>query len=321
MNRMKAISPIHRTFLWGTCFLILTLGEVQAQQDAQFTQYMYNTLSINPAYAGTRGVLSATGVYRSQWLGLDGAPNSQTFNLHTPLNRGLGIGFSIINDEIGNGTNQDTYFDAAVSYTISLSEADRLSFGLKLGGHSLNIDFNQLRNYNSADIPLLESAIDNRFSPNFGAGIYYHNSKYYAGLSVPNFLATEHFQNSGNMRFVAEERMNVYLMGGAVYDLSPEWKIKPAFLLKAVNGAPLQADLSANLFFQERFSVVAASLKTAAVSGLFSYQISNQLMLGVAYDWETTQLGSTAFNNGSVEIFLRYEFIRGFDKIITPRFF
>lgn len=320
MGIKRHISPI----IGCTALLLLLLAApfgVRAQQDAQFTQYMYNTLSINPAYAGTRGVLSATGVFRSQWVGLDGAPNSQTFNIHTPYKYGLGLGFSIINDEIGNGTNQDTYFDLAVSYTVPVSETAKLAFGLKGGGHSLNIDFNQLRNYSSADMPMIEPAIDNKFSPNFGAGVYLHTPRYYAGLSVPNFFATEHFQSSGSSRFVAEERMNIYLMGGAVYDLGTEFKVKPAFLLKAVSGAPLQADISANLFFQERFSIGAAYRLSAAVSGLFSYQLTNQLMLGVAYDWETAQLGSTAFNNGSVELFLRYEFIKGFDKLITPRFF
>jgi len=301
--------------------LVLSPFWGSAQQDAQFTQYMYNTLSINPAYAGSRGVLSATGLYRSQWVGLDGAPSSQTINIHSPLRNRLGAGFSIINDEIGNGTNQDTYFDIAMSYTVPVSENAKLSFGLKAGGHSLNIDFNQLRNYSPGEVPGIESSIDNRFSPNFGAGAYFHTPRYYLGISIPNFLETKHFQDNGSTQYVARDRMNAYLIGGAVYDLGSEFKIKPAFLVKAVSGAPIQTDISASLFFRERFSVGAAYRVSAAVSGLFSYQLSRQLMLGVAYDWETQSLGGTAFNNGSVEVFLRYEFIKGFDKLITPRFF
>ncbi|WP_299326352.1 type IX secretion system membrane protein PorP/SprF [uncultured Maribacter sp.] len=291
-----------------------------AQQDAQYTQYMYNTISVNPAYAGSRGVLSIAALHRSQWVGLDGAPTTQTLNFHTPVSEHVGLGLSVVNDEIGNGTNQDTYIDAAFSYTVKTSEEGKLSFGLKAGGHLFNVDFTKLRNYGAeSNLP----NIDNKFSPNFGAGIYYHTDQFYAGLSVPNFLQTEHFDSSdtNSSSLIAQERMNFYLITGYVFDLKNNVKFKPAALIKAVKGAPLQLDLSANFLFNDKFSLGAAYRWDAAISALFGFQLNDQLMLGLAYDKETTDLGATRFNDGSFEIMLRYEFLNKYKRVITPRFF
>ena len=291
-----------------------------AQQDAQYTQYMYNTISVNPAYAGSRGVLSIAALHRSQWVGLDGAPTTQTLNFHTPVSNHVGLGLSVVNDEIGNGTNQDTYIDAAFSYTVNTSEEGKLSFGLKAGGHLFNVDFTKLRNYGAeTNLP----NIDNKFSPNFGAGIYYHTDRFYAGLSVPNFLQTEHFDSSdtNSSSLIAQERMNFYLITGYVFDLNQNVKFKPAALIKAVKGAPLQIDLSANFLFNDKFSLGAAYRWDAALSALFGFQLNDQFMLGLAYDKETTDLGATRFNDGSFEIMLRYEFLNKYKRVITPRFF
>ncbi|WP_165749779.1 type IX secretion system membrane protein PorP/SprF [Cellulophaga sp. Z1A5H] len=309
-----------KKYLIIALFVFAGTTTLSAQQDAQYTQYMYNTISVNPAYAGSRGVLSIAALHRSQWVGLDGAPTTQTLNIHAPVSRRIGLGLSIVNDEIGNGTNQDTYFDAAFSYTIPTSEEGKLSFGLKAGGHFLNIDFSKLRNYGAeSNLP----NVDNKFSPNFGAGVYYHTNKFYAGLSVPNFLQTEHFDSAGtnSSSFLAEERLNIYFITGYVFDLNPNLKFKPAGLVKAVKGAPLQIDVSANFLINDKFSVGAAYRWDAAVSLLAGFQISEQLMLGLAYDKETTELGATRFNDGSFEIFLRYEFLTRYKKVITPRFF
>ncbi|WP_282117922.1 PorP/SprF family type IX secretion system membrane protein [Maribacter aquivivus] len=291
-----------------------------SQQDAQYTQYMYNTISVNPAYAGSRGVLSIAALHRSQWVGLDGAPTTQTLNFHTPVSDHVGLGLSVVNDEIGNGTNQDTYIDAAFSYTVNTSEEGKLSFGLKAGGHLFNVDFTKLRNYGAeTNLP----NIDNKFSPNFGAGIYYHTDQFYAGLSVPNFLQTEHFDSSdtNSSSLIAQERMNFYLITGYVFELRNEVKFKPAALIKAVKGAPLQIDLSANFLFNDKFSLGAAYRWDSALSALFGFQLNDQLMLGLAYDKETTDLGATRFNDGSFEIMLRYEFLNKYKRVITPRFF
>lgn len=293
-----------------------------AQQDAQYTQYMFNTISINPAYAGSRGVLSIAALHRSQWVGLDGAPTTQTLNINTPLKGRLGAGLSVVNDEIGNGTSQETYLDASVSYTIRLAAERKLSFGIKGGGHLLNLDFTRLSGFNEEQNAGGLTNIDNKFSPNFGAGIYYHTDKFYLGFSIPNFLQTQHFESSGaTSSFLARERINLYLITGYVFDLNPNLKFKPTLLFKAVNGAPLQTDISANFLINDSFSLGGAYRWGAAFSALAGFQISDQFMLGLAYDKEITALGNTAFNDGSFEIFLRYELFSAQNKVLTPRFF
>ncbi|MBO0342749.1 MAG: type IX secretion system membrane protein PorP/SprF [Bacteroidota bacterium] len=314
---------IKKHFLTTLLFIGILSTGVMAQQDAQYTQYMYNTLSVNPAYAGSRGQLSFAGLYRSQWVGLDGAPETFTLNLHSPIqNSRLGYGISIVNDNIGDGVVQETYLDAVISYTIDVSMDAKLSFGLKAGGNMLSLDFNGLRNFDQEVVN--QNNIDNRFTPNFGLGIYYHTDKFYAGISAPNVLESEYFDNDNadnGVNFLSAERMNIYLITGYVFDLGADLQFKPALLTKAVGGAPLQVDLSASFLFANRFSFGAAYRWDAAVSGLVGFQVSEQIMLGLAYDRETTELGGTQFNDGSFEVFLRLELLKSFQRTISPRFF
>lgn len=313
-------------FLSPIVFLLLLIGSdaIYAQQDAQYTQYMFNTMSVNPAYAGSRGQFSAAALYRSQWVGLEGAPQSFTLNLHSPIrNSKLGYGVSIVQDNIGDGVVSETYFDAVVSYTIDVSLEGKLSFGLKAGGNLLNLDFNGLRNFDVE--PVNVDNIENRFSPNVGLGIYYHSNKFYAGLSAPNLFETEHFDNAStdanSVQFLSRERINFYFITGYVFDLSGNLKFKPALLTKVVGGAPLQVDASASFLFNDRFSFGAAYRWDAALSGLVGFQITDQIMLGLAYDRETTELGGSQFNDGSFEVFLRFELVKSFQKLVSPRFF
>lgn len=315
---------IRKKLFTAILFLSLLATGVWAQQDAQYTQYMYNTMSVNPAYAGSRGQLSIAALYRSQWVGLDGAPKTQTLNLHSPIrNSKLGYGISIVNDNIGDGVVQETYFDAVISYTLDVSQEGKLSFGLKAGGNLLNLDFEGLRNFDNE--PIQGNNIENQFSPNIGLGLYYHTNIFYAGISAPNLLESDYFDNSqrdaNSVQFLSTERINFYFITGYVIDLNYNTKFKPALLTKMVSGAPLQVDVSASFLFNEKFSVGAAYRWDAAFSALFGFQLSEQLMIGLAYDRETTELGSTAFNDGSFEVFLRFELIKSFNRLVSPRFF
>jgi type IX secretion system PorP/SprF family membrane protein len=316
---------IYKKSLFATVFMLFSLfAGLYAQQDAQYTQYMYNTMSVNPAYAGSRGQLSAAALYRSQWVGLEGAPKTQTLNLHSPIrNSRLGYGISIINDNIGDGVVQETQLDAVLSYTVDVALDAKLSFGLKVGGNMLSLDFNGLNNFDSENIQ--GDNIDNKFSPNFGVGVYYHTDKFYAGLSAPNMVETEYFDNSqrdpNSVQFLSKERMNFYLITGYVFDLNNNFKFKPAILTKVVGGAPLQIDLSASFLFNDKFSFGAAYRWDAAISGLLGFQLSDQFMIGLAYDRETTELGGTQFNDGSFEVFLRFELVKSFRRMVSPRFF
>ncbi|MEO0059066.1 MAG: hypothetical protein RLZZ312_713 [Bacteroidota bacterium] len=291
-----------------------------AQQDAQFTQYMYNTININPAYAGSRDVLSIFGLYRTQWVGLEGAPQTGTFSINGPVEgTNFGLGLGVINDKIGPADETNVSVD--VAYAFNTSENFKLSLGIKGSANLLNVDFNKLRMRVPADA-IFQQNIDNRFSPNIGAGVFLYSDKTYFGLSVPNFLETTHFDKgatTGATRYTATERMNFYFIAGRVFDLSEDVKFKPALLSKIVAGAPLQIDLSGNFIFNEKFTLGAAYRWSAAISVMAAFQISDSWFVGYGYDFETTRLAN--FNSGSHEIFLRYELIKSYQRIMSPRFF
>jgi type IX secretion system PorP/SprF family membrane protein len=294
--------------------LMLTCYSGFAQQDAQYTQYMYNTININPAYAGSRGVMSVFGLHRTQWVGLDGAPTTNTFSLNTPIsNSNLGVGFSLVNDRIG--PTSDNTISADISYTIPMNEVYKLSLGVKASGNIFNLDTDKL-NPDQANDPNLQN-FNNEFSPNFGVGVYLHSDKLYLGLSVPNFLQDSKYND--NEVAVFQERMNFYFIGGYVFDVSQSIKFKPAVLTKMVAGAPLQVDASANFLFFDKFMLGGAYRWDAAVSALAGFQVTDGLFIGYSYDMETTNL--RRYNSGSHEVFLRFELFNKVSKMVSPRFF
>ena len=304
-----------RTTLFSFVIIFTTIAGF-AQQDAQFTQYMYNTININPAYAGSRGALSIFGLYRTQWVGLDGAPETSSFSVNTPINNSnLGVGFSFVNDKIGP-TNENN-FSVDVSYTVQTSANFKLSFGIKGTANLFNLDVTKLNPDQQGD-PQFQD-LDNKFSPNVGAGIYWHSDKAYIGLSVPNFIETNRYDD--NDIAIYKDKINYYLIGGYVFDLDKYQyiKFKPAVLAKMVEGAPLQVDLSANFMFYDKFMLGAAYRWSASISAMVGFQITDGLYLGYGYDRETTKLNN--YNSGSHEIFLRYEFFKNNSRITTPRFF
>ena len=284
-----------------------------AQQDAQFTQYMYNTINVNPAYAGSRGAMSIFALHRTQWVGLDGAPVTNTVSVNTPLNgSNLGLGVSLINDKIG--PIQDNSFSADISYTIPTSETYKLSFGIKATAELFNLDVTKLNPVDATDASLQNY---NKFSPNIGAGIYLHSDKAYVGFSIPNFIETQNYND--NQVAIYKQKINYYLMAGYVFNMGDAVKFKPALLTKMVQGAPLQVDVSGNFMFNDKFMVGIAYRWSAAMSAMVGFQVSDGMYIGYGYDRETTYLKN--YNSGSHEIFLRYEIFNNIDKITTPRFF
>lgn len=295
--------------------IVLTSNYMSAQQDAQYTQYMYNPTVINPAYAGSRDVMSIFGLYRTQWVGLEGAPKTGTLSMHTPIeNSRVGLGLSLVNDRIG--PSDDTTLAADISYTIDVSYQYKLAFGVKGSANLINVDYTKLDIYDPSD-PRYQQNIDNKFSPNVGAGVYLYSDNTYVGLSVPALLETSHY--SGMSTYVAKEKIHYYFMAGHVFDLDYNLKFKPSALVKMTEGAPLQVDLSANFLFNEKFTAGVAYRWSAALSALVGFQVSDGLFIGYAYDAETTKLAN--YNSGSHEIFLRFELFKKFDKIVSPRFF
>ena len=295
-------------------FTALLTINIQAQQDPQYTQYMYNTMSVNAAYAGQRDVLSATALYRTQWVGIDGAPKTITFGIHSPLkNERLGLGLNIVSDQLGPA--EETSIDANFSYTIPVNASGdlELSFGIKAGLHILDTDWSKGL-FQNPDRLFNENI--NLISPTLGAALYLHSDRWYLGLSAPNMFTTEHYDDF--QESIATERLHYFLIGGYVFDLSENTKLKPAFLVKGVSGAPLIADLSVNALFNDKFTLGLAYRWDDSVSGLVGFQITPGLFAGYAYDATTTALNN--YNSGTHEIMLRFE-LEQLKTMISPRFF
>ncbi len=305
-------------YLFMIAVTLLTTSMVVAQQDPQYSQYMYNTQVVNPAYAGTRNVLSFGLLYRTQWVGFEGAPKTGTFTVNSPVgirkNRGLGL--SIARNEIGPAIESNVTID--YSYAIKTSDKGKLAFGLKAGVDLLDVDFSKL-NIVDQSAPSFANNIENKLQPQIGGGLYFYNEKFYTGLSVPNLLTTEHYEQSNNSNSsVAAERLHYFIIAGYVFDLGDNVKFKPATLVKAVSGSPLQLDLSANFLINQKFTLGAAYRWSAAVSALLGFQAHESVFIGFGYDYQTTDIQQ--FSDGSYEFILRFDLFKA-DRVLTPRFF
>ncbi len=290
-----------------------------AQQDAMFTHYMFNTLAVNPGYAGTRDALTVTGLHRSQWVGFDGAPTTQTITLHSPIfNENMGLGLSILSDKIGPTDLKTIYVD--YSYRIKVTKKASLRFGLKAG---LNIRQNGLADLSLGDQndPTFVNE-ESHLLPNFGFGMYYYTDKYYVGLSIPKLL-----QNDFNTNVVtggtdiASEKRHYFLIAGTIFDLNNDFKLKPTSLLKVTNGAPIELDITGTILYKE---VVWGGLmyRTGdAIGVLIGANVTPQLAIGYSYDW-SFGVRTGRYNSGSHEIMLMYDFIyNDKSKIRSPRYF
>lgn len=295
--------------------LLVSFFQGFGQQESQYTQYMYNTMTINPAYTGTRGVTSIFGLYRAQWVGLDGAPRTGSFAIESPISsNGQGLGLSVLNDKIG--PSNETILTASYSYPIQLTADLKMSLGISAALDFMKVDYSEL-NVIDPDDPYLTGVL-NETSPNIGAGVYFHTSKWYFGVSVPQFLQTKFYDDVQTT--IATQKMHFYLMGGYVFDLNPKIKFKPAAMLKAVSGAPLAVDVSANFLFNEVLTLGVAYRWNAAVTGMAGFQVTPGLQIGYAYDYDTENLGN--YNSGSHEVFLRFDLFRQSKyRLVTPRFF
>ncbi len=320
----------------NSCFVILILLVLgvsfpsHAQQDPQYTQYMYNTQVVNPGYAGTREAISFGLLGRTQWVNFEGAPRTGTFTVDTPIGNmeNMGLGLSIVHDEIGPATESNINIDYA--YRISTGQNGKVSFGIKAGLDVLNVDFTKLNIPIEGQGDVFENNIDNKLQPQIGAGVYYYTDKFYAGLSVPNFLSTKHFDesqidnivdnpNTVSGKTTAAEDMHYFLIAGYVFDLSDNLKFKPATLVKVVEGSPLQWDFSANFLINEKFTLGASYRWSAAMSAMAGFQISDELFIGVGYDYQTTDLET--YSDGSYEVMIRFNIFNRPERIVSPRFF
>lgn len=301
---------------------LLATAVMWSQQDAQYTQYMYNMSVINPAYTtGNIGFVNLGALHRTQWVGANGAPKSSNIFAHTPINEKVEIGFSLVNDNIGDVVKQnDLYADFA--YKLDLEENGKLSFGLKAGVTFFDVNFNDFV-LESGDVftdPDFAENINQSFL-NFGAGVYYNTENYYIGLSVPAILNAKHLDRN-NGKYQGTEQAHTYLTGGYVFEINELFKFKPAFMAKAVKGAPISLDLTANVLFNNKVEFGVGYRLEDAFSGMVNFKATPELRIGYAYDHTISNLGP--FSSGSHELFILYDLDilglhKGYDK--SPRFF
>lgn len=298
--------------------ICLILGSVKAfsQQDPHYTQYMYNQSVINPAYAGINDYLSAGVLYRTQWAGLDGAPKTATAFLHTPVAKNLGVGLSFINDNIGPVTENNLYAD--VSYTIRLGKGHSLALGVKGGVSMQNIGLFSDINHtlpDQGDLAFAEDTNETLF--NVGAGAFYYTNKYYVGFSVPNFLQNTYLQK--NNRKFGTDVMHMFLTGGYVFDLNPEWKLKPSTMLKMAVESPVSADVSLNTMYNDKLEFGVTYRLQDSFGAMVNYRITPKLRVGYAYDYITSDLNYSA--SGSHEVFILFDVFYKKRVSSSPRYF
>ncbi len=303
-----------------TCLILLLLPSIQAkaQTEPMFTQYMYNETAINPAYAGSREYVSMTMAYRNQWVGINGAPKTETFTIHAPTASGkVGLGFSVLNESIGV-THQTNAF-AAYAYRIQM-ENSIISFGLQGGATVQQENLSEVVTAHEGDVQFMNNT-PTVVLPNAGFGMYFKNEKFYAGVSIPRLLAHKIAATSDKIISTtgSMHSWHYFITAGYVQELKSGIKIKPTIMVKAVEGAPVQMDLNMNAFIAD-FMWIGIGYRTGdAITTNIQFQLSKNLRIGYSYDYTTTELSN--FTSGSHEFNLGYDFGTALNKIVTPRYF
>ena len=288
--------------------------QMNAQQDPQYTQYMYNMNIINPAYTGSTEGLAVGALYRSQWVGLDGGPETFTFNIHSPIGKQVGLGLSVISDQIGPVKETNAYVD--FSYTIPVGTVTKLAFGIKGGFTFHDIGLADVITIDPND-PFFENNI-NETTPNIGAGVYFYKpNKYYISASVPNILNGVHLDTNGTK--IGSETEHFFAAAGYVFDLSENFKLKPHALLKYATDAPISYDINANLFMYNIVEVGLGYRLQDSFSGMINFQVSNNMRIGYAYDAIRSDLDIVT--NSSHEFFINFDLNFTTKVSRSPRYF
>jgi len=316
---MKSLKMIKKGLAIALCATGLISGTSQAQFEPQFTQYMFNEMFINPAYAGSRKQISATMVYRNQWVGLEGAPKTQTASIHGPLmNKKLGIGVTIMNETIGVTHQFAVYGNYAYRFQVGSDGA--FALGLQGGFINHQEDLSKVVTTEENDNEFLLNT-PQVFLPNAGFGMYYNTTRFYAGLSIPRMFQNEVAgDGSSDVTNTMElQYWHYYLSTGYVFPISESVKLKPSIMAKAVSGSPFVADFTIQALLKDIFWLGFSYRTEDSFSGLATFQITPQLRIGYSYDYTTTELNN--YNNGTHEINLGYDFSFTKKKVVTPRYF
>ena len=308
----------------GILFLMVSGLLSNAQQDPMYTQYMFNTQTINPAYAGTWESFSFMVLARQQWAGLEGAPQTYTFSMQAPLkNERVALGLNLISDVVG--LEKRFYMFTDYSYLLPINEGMNLRLGLKGGFTNYSNNLSEyITNVPGSGIidPSFQGEIDRKFVPNFGIGGFLYGKKYYAGFSIPKILSHD-FENNYNNLSVNAELRHYFLIAGLIFDLGQNVKFKPTMLTKATfssqSGAPVELDLTANFLIKEKFWMGAMFRTGDSFGFIAQWIIDKKLRIGYSYDYTTTKLQN--FHNGSHEIMISYEMRFLKEMFASPRYF
>ena len=280
--------------------LIASSSMIFGQGDAHYTQFMHNKLAINPAYAGSKEVMSFTALYRNQWAGIDGAPTTYTLNAHTPFfNNRCGGGLSIIGDRHGFYQTINVGLDYA--YRMPMGNGSTLSLGLSGQMEYGKVDFTMIdpAHQDDEDIPMNDEV---KLSPNFGLGAYYSHPKFYLGFSVPNIMKTTLYNDASTINL--NQVRTYHIMAGYMTRLSNSIQFKPAMLISYNPSAPIEVDLNASFLILDQVWVGASYRLGDSVDAMFQYQFNSQLRAGVAVDITTSELSQ--YSPGSFEVMLEY---------------
>ncbi|MDR0230338.1 MAG: type IX secretion system membrane protein PorP/SprF [Flavobacteriaceae bacterium] len=303
---------------WYIALLVFSgINISYAQQDPQFTQYMYNPGIINPAYASSKNHMTIFGNYRAQWIGMDGAPKTANISLTAPIgDSGLAYGVHFLNDRIGVTDENTVALD--LSYAINLNDEYKLAFGVKGQGNFISVDYTKLSIYYPMD-PSTQADINGKFTPNVGVGAMLYSDRTYFGISAPSMITTHRYKEEEKEVAILRQKTTFYATAGHIIDINQDLLFKPAIMMKATSGAPFQVDLTANFLLYDKFTAGLSYRWDAAVSGLVGFQINKGLMVGYSYDAETSNLAR--YNSGSHEIFLKFDLFSKLRKYDAPRFF
>jgi len=301
--------------LFLLALLAIAITKTKAQQDPQYTQYMYNMSVINPAYAGSKETVSGGVLYRQQWVGIEDAPTTGTFFMHSPVGRNVGLGLSIISDKIGPVEENNFYAD--FSYTLNLGGEHKLAFGLKAGATMHKIDFTGIPATLPQTDPIFESSNPNTTFLNLGTGLFYYTNKYYVAFSVPNMLKSKYLDFNG--RQYGTDVLHYFLTGGYVFDINPNLKFKPFAMVKTSINAPVSFDLSTNFMLNDKFEMGATYRLEDSFGAMINVAVSPTLRIGYAYDRVVSDIG--VISPSSHEVILLYDL--NFPKKVSrsPRYF
>ncbi len=306
------------TFFTAIIFYSITAN---AQYDAMFTQYMFNEMYINPAYAGSKEAMAVNLTHRQQWVNFPGRPITSAFTLHGPLsNNKMGLGISVLNEQIGKLSRNLVYVNYA--YRIKTGEKGHLAFGLMGGIHNQINKLSELKPSETGDIQVSQNT-PSLITPNFGAGIYYSTKKFYAGISIPRMVDDSYlFTQAGNITTstkIKPNKLHYYFTIGKVFEINDGLLIKPQAMVKAVQNAPVQYDLNVNFLIQNKIWTGISYRSGSDISALIGIQVNPQFLINYSYDYALTKVQK--YSQGSHEITLGYLFNYKQSKVVTPRYF